>query len=146
MSTFRFSLEQVLRYRMQLEDRATQIFAQAVRARDKRQREKEECEAAIFLARNKLAGSALLDADERWLITGYITGLGQDIEQARRDLATLENAVDSAHSDLVLKAQERKLLERLKEKQANRHRLAENHEEQQYYDDIATIRFTPSAF
>lgn len=145
MSAFRFSLEQVLRYRKQLEDQAMQVFAQAVQARDKRLEEKEECEALVLKARKKLADGAVLDADERWLITGYITGLGQDIEQARRDLVTLEGAVDRARADLTLKAQERKLLERLKEKQANRHRLAENHKEQQSYDDTATIRFVPPA-
>ena len=143
MSVFRFSLEQVLRYRKQLEEQAMQVFAQAVQARDKRQREKEEYEAESFAARRKLADAASLDADERWLITGYVAALAQDIEQARHDLVTLEENVDRARADLTQKAQERKLLERLKEKQANRHRLAENHKEQQNYDDIATIRFVP---
>ena len=145
MSAFRFSLEQVLRYRKQLEDQAMQVFAQAVQARDKRLREKEALETAQREARDKLANPAVLEADERWLLAGYVSALSYDIEQARFDLAALEEAVDKARSDLTQKAQERKLLERLKEKQANRHRLAENHREQQNYDDIATIRFTPPA-
>lgn len=145
MSTFRFSLEQVLRYRKQLEEQAMQVFAQAVQVRDKRLREKEGYEAEAVQAREKLANPALLDADERWLITGYVSALVCDIEQARVDLLTLEENVDKARADLTQKAQEKKLLERLKEKQANRHRLAENHKEQQNYDDIATIRFMPPA-
>lgn len=145
MSAFKFSLEQVLSYRKQLEEQAMQVFAQAVQARDKRLREKEECEAAVAQARQRLANPALLDADERWLITGYITALVHDIEQARIDLAALEENVDRARADLTQKAQDKKLLERLKEKQANRHRLAENHKEQKNYDDIATIRFMPPA-
>ena len=145
MSTFRFSLEQVLRYRKQLEEQAMQVFAQAVQVRDKRLREKEGYEAEAVQAREKLANPALLDADERWLITGYVSALVYDIERARVDLLTLEENVDKARADLTQKAQEKKLLERLKEKQANRHRLAENHKEQQNYDDIATIRFMPPA-
>lgn len=145
MSVFKFSLEQVLRYRKQLEEQAMQVFAQAVQVRDNRLREKEEYEAAIAEARRKLTNPALLDADERWLITGYITALAYDIDQARIDLAALEENVSRARTDLTQKAQDKKLLERLKEKQANRHRLAENHKEQQNYDDIATIRFMPPA-
>ena len=145
MSVFTFSLEQVFRYRKQLEDQAMQSFARAVHARDSRLREKEECEASLVQFRGKLAGSALLDADERWLITGYVSALVHDIERAKKDLAILEESVDRARTDLTQKAQDRKLLERLKEKQANRHRATENHKEQQNYDDIATIRFMPPA-
>ena len=144
MRSFRFSLEQVLRFRKQLEEQAMLVFAQAVQARDRRLREKEALEAVLGQARNTMADPAFLDTDERWLLNNYMTALASDIEQARNDLALLEEAVDRARSDLTLKAQDRKLLDRLKEKQASRHRLAENHKEQQDNDDIATIRFTPS--
>lgn len=141
MSVFRFSLEQVLRYRKQLEEQAMQVFAQAVQARDRRLREKEEYEAAILQARQKAVAG--LDAGEIWLVTGYVTALTQDIERARADLAVLEENVDRTRADLTQKAQDRKLLERLKEKQATRHKQAENYKEQQSYDDTATIRFVP---
>ena len=143
MSVFRFSLEQVLAYRKQLEEQAMLAFARAAEARDKRLREKESLEAAILENRANLA--VTLDGDERWLITGYIAALTQDLETAVRDLIALEEEVDRARVELTQRAQDRKLLEKLKEKQANRHRLAENHKEQQNYDDIATIRYTPKA-
>ena len=145
MSAFIFSLEQVLRYRKQLEEQAMQALAQAVLARDERLREKEKLENLLEEYRRKLATPALLDADERWLITGYVSALVYDIDRAKRDLLVLEERVDKARTALVQKAQDKELLVRLKEKQANRHRLAENHKEQKNYDDIATIRFTPSA-
>ena len=118
-------------------------FAQAVEARDRRLREKEALEAAILENRAKLA--VTLDGDERWLITGDMVALTQDLETAVRDLIALEEEVDRARAELTQKAQDRKLLEKLKEKQAARHRLAESHKEQQNYDDIATIRYTPKA-
>ena len=143
MSIFNFSLEQVLRYRKQLEEQAMQVFSQAVRERDAHLRKKLESESLLAEYRGKLAVPSLLDADERWLITGYVAALVHDIDRVRRDLAVLEEAVDKARADLTRKSQEKKLLERLKEKQAHRHQLAENHKEQQNYDDIATIRFVP---
>lgn len=122
-----------------------QVFAQAVRRRDERLREKEEYETAARHYREKLAGAALLDAEERWLISGYVTALTFDIEQARRDLTALEEAVDQTRADLTQKSQEKKLLERLREKQATHHNRAEFLKEQHNYDDIATIRFMPPA-
>ena len=145
MGAFTFSLEQVLCYRKQLEEQAMQAVALAVLERDKRSREKDELDALLAQSRQKLANPALLDADERWLITGYVSALIYDIEKAKQDLAVLEERVDRARTVLIQKAQDKELLERLKEKQANRHRLAENHKEQQNYDDIATIRFMPPA-
>lgn len=145
MSAFKFSLEQVLRYRRQLEEQAMQVVAQAVRRRDRRLREKEECETAARHYREKLVNVALLDAQERWLISEYVTALAFDIEKARQDLALLEEEVDNARVDLTRKAQEKKLLERLKEKQATRHKKAEFLKEQQEYDDTATIRFISPA-
>ena len=143
MSVFRFSLEQVLVYRTQLEEQAMLVLARAVEARDSRLREKGALEEAVQDTRVKLV--ATLDADERWLLSGYATALTQDLEYVVRSLISLEEEVDRARSDLTQKAQDRKLLEKLKEKQAARHHLAETHKEQQNYDDIATIRYTPTA-
>lgn len=145
MSAFKFSLEQVLSYRRQLEEQAMQAVAQAVRRRDRRLREKEECEAVARHYREKLTNAALLDAQERWLISEYVTALAFDIEKARQDLALLEEEIDNARVDLTRKTQQRKLLERLKEKQATRHKKAEFLKEQQEYDDTATIRFMSPA-
>ncbi len=145
MAPFHFSLEQVLRYRQQLEEQALLALAQARAARDKRRRERDACAAAIAEQRVKLASSALLNAEERWLISGYITGLTQDLKQARIDLAALEEEMDRCRQALIQKSQDKKLLEKLKARQATRHAQAETHREQKSHDDTATIRFTPSA-
>ncbi|CAK7031901.1 MAG: hypothetical protein DELT_02825 [Desulfovibrio sp.] len=146
MKPFHFSLEQVLGYRKQLEEQAMLVFTRAVQARDKRLREKLECEAEIEKAHARLADISALDADERWLVSGYISALTHDIQRAERDLIILEQEVDRCRTDLTQKVQDRKLLEKLKEKQAKRYTQAENHKEQQSYDDIATTRFSPPAF
>lgn len=145
MRPFHFSLEQVLRYREQLEERAMLAFARATQARDKRLREKTGCEREIEKSRAILADITALDVDERWLTSRYINALTYDLEHAVRDLAVLEEELDRCRDDLMQRARDRKLLEKLKEKQAERHVSVENHKERQNYDDIATIRFTPSA-
>ena len=145
MSVFRFSLEQVLRYRKQLEEQAILALAQARAARDKRLREQREYAGAIAEQQDKLSRIAAMDAEERWLTAGYLAGLTHDHEQATMDLVALEEDVDRCQTHLTNKAQDRKLLEKLKEKQALRHARTEQHHEQQTFDDIATIRFTPPA-
>ena len=144
MRPFHFSLEQVLRYRKQLEEQAMLALARSTAARDKRQREKEACSRAMEEQQAKLTRITDLNAEERWLISGYLTGLTHDYEQATIDLVALEEEVDRARTQLTEKAQERKLLEKLKEKQAARHAKTEEYHEQQTIDDIATIRFAPS--
>jgi flagellar FliJ protein len=146
MPPFHFSLEQVLRYRKQLEERAMLALVRTTAARDERLREKEACARAMKERQARLARIADLGTGERWLIAGYLAGLTHDYEQATIDLVALEEDVDRARTHLTEKAQERKLLEKLKEKQAARHAKTEEHHEQQTLDDIATIRFTPPAF
>lgn len=145
MAPFHFSLEQVLRYRQQLEEQAMLALAGAQAARDKRRRERDACAAALAQQREKLARPVSLEPQERWLIAGYITALGQDLEQAVKDLITLEEDVDRCRQNLTQRAQDKKLLEKLKTRQADRHARTENHREQKNYDDIATIRFAPPA-
>ena len=146
MSFFRFSLEQVLRYRKQLEEQAMLALTQARAARDKRRREQHEYARAIAEQQEKLTQIATMPAEERWLTAGYLSGLTHDHEQATMDLVALEEDVARCQAYLTQRAQDRNLLEKLKEKQAARHARMEQHHEQQTFDDIATIRFTPSPF
>ena len=145
MAPFHFSLEQVLRYRQQLEEQAMLALAQANAARDKRLRDRDEYIATLAAQRAKLADAAAMTAEERWLTTGYITGLTQDLEQAKIDLIALEEEVDRCRQHLIQRSQDKKLLEKLKTRQATRHAQTEMQREQKSYDDIATIRFIPSA-
>jgi flagellar FliJ protein len=142
MAKFRFSLEQVLRYRQQLEEQAMLEFSRARAARDARRLQAGEYEARLFAQQTRLSNAASLGEQERWLISGYMAGLRQDLEQARKDLVLLEEELDRCQAELVQKAQDRKLLEKLKANQAERHLRAEAQREQRDYDEIATLRFT----
>ncbi len=145
MATFKFSLEQVLRYRQQLEERAMQELAKAQAARDARLRQAEEYAASMEAERVVLSNPAALTEQERWLHTGYLEGLRLDLDKARQDLIVLEEELDRCRADLIQRAQDRKLLEKLKTKQAARHAAEETQREQRNYDEIATLRFVAPA-
>lgn len=145
MAPFKFPLEQVLAYRRQLEEQAMQDLAKATAQRDEAKRRLEDLREDLGAQRQRLAGAAGLPAEERWLITGYIKALITDLETMQKRLLQLEELVDACRVHLVQKAQERELLDKLKEKQAKRHAHEERLKEQRDFDETATLRFKPAA-
>ena len=144
MRNFRFSLDQVLQYRQQLEEQAMLALAQVQARLDARRRDAENCVNSILAQREKLSRAAELSPDDYWLTSGYITALTQDLEQARADIAHLEKEMDRCRTVLMQKAMDKKVLENLKKRREKQHIQVELHREQQSYDEIATLRFTAS--
>ena len=145
MAPFVFRLEQVRLYRNQLEEQAMQALAQAVMRRDATLARIEGLHQAIAEQRARLCRAASLTAAERWLSHSYEYALKQDLVQAQALLVEQENDVDQCRIDLVQKAQDRNLLDSLKEKQAARHALQERQKEQRTNDETATLRYKPAA-
>lgn len=145
MARFTFKLEQVRLYRKQLEDQAMQALAQATARLEAIKARIEELETALDEQRRILSRSHSLTAAERWIAAQYETALKQDIALAFDALAEQEMHVDACRTDLVEKAKARGLLDSLKEKQAERHRLQELQKEQKTNDETATLRYRPVA-
>ncbi len=141
MARFRFRLEQVLVYRRQLEEQAMQALAEVTAARDETARRIATMEADHVAQLNRLGNPAALRSEEIWLIQGYIKTLLVDIKIASLLLADQEEALAAARDNLIQKAKERELLDKLKEKQAARHAHEERMAEQREYDETATLRF-----
>jgi flagellar FliJ protein len=141
MTKFTFPLEQVLRYRQQLEEQAMLRLSRAQSARNARRREADAYAVSLLTQQVKLSEPADLTEQERWVIGRYITALQQDLKTARNDLARLEEELDRCREELMLKARDRKLLDRLKDHQAARHMRKQAQQEQRDYDEIATLRF-----
>ena len=70
----------------------------------------------------------------------------EDLERTKKSLAQAEEEVDRCRAELVEKAQERSLLDTLKEKQAAKHAMLERQKEQREFDETATLRFKPATF
>jgi flagellar FliJ protein len=145
MATFRFSLQKVLDYRALLEDQAKVRYA-------KTQAEYLEAEHRLHDLEGQLAEQErrLYDGNpdvmERWLIEHYVRGLRDDIARTSRLLYELARIVEEARVDLVAKAKDRKILEKFRERQAERHAREERLQEQRSYDETASMRYKVAAF
>ena len=146
MAPFQFRLEQVLVYRKRLEEEAMQALAEAIMRRDALLARIEAIQTEQAGQRERFSRAAALDAAERWVLQTYMDGLQWDLERAREALAQAEEEVDRCRAELVEKAQERSLLDTLKEKQAAKHAMLERQKEQREFDETATLRFKPAAF
>lgn len=145
MPPFRFRLEQVLRYRRQLEEEAMQSLAQAVMRRDSLKERLDALLRDLANQRLRLSRPDRLQAGELPLILEYCAALDRDVDNLRQALAEAEELVDERRSALVERSKERGLLDSLKEKQAARHLQLERQQEQRNYDETATLRYKPAA-
>ncbi|MHC1699483.1 MAG: flagellar export protein FliJ [Humidesulfovibrio sp.] len=139
---FVFRLEKVLEYRRQLEDQARMALAQAT-ARHKAQ------EAVLLDVQTRLAGhldrgfGAKASQADIWLWMQYRQALERDLAAAKAELQRLALILQNCRQEAVLRSREKKLLEKLKQRQAKKHHVAENLAEQKEFDEMATLRYEP---
>ncbi len=143
---FRFSLERVLEYRKRLEDEAVQALAEARHRVEELGRRIERCREEVMENRTALLTPEAADGPMRLLIGDYLEALRLDERRLREEQAAWEEEVDRRRAAAVEAARNRRLLEKLKEKQAARHARQERLNEQRVYDETATLRFTPVSF
>jgi len=137
---FRFSLQKVLEYREQLEERAKLDFSRALRAHDAQADRVQRLREAM--ARHEARWFAEpMSAADIWLWRMYRQRLNEDIKEAEAELARLRRVMDERRRELVEKSKDRKVLERLKSNQAMDHYRQENLKEQREFDDMATLRY-----
>lgn len=142
--SFRFNLQKVLDYREQLEEEAKVKLSRAeasVRNGEKLYNSlREELENAEDNSRGKV-----MQYGERWLHDQYLKGLRGDLKQAALNLRMLRQVAEEARKLLAARAIDRKLLDKLKEKQKREFIKAEQKQEQYFNDEIATIRYKAPA-
>ena len=143
---FRFSLERVLEYRKRLEDEAAQALAEALHRVEDLRRRIERCRAEVLENRAALLTPEAAEGPARLLIADYLEALRHDELRLLDDQAAWEEEADRRRVTAVAASRERRLLEKLKEKQAARHARQERLNEQRVYDETATLRFKPVAF
>lgn len=137
---FHFNLEKILEYRRQMEDQAKLALSRA-RQDETRQMERirilqEDMQSCLL----HLGQAKQMTQAELWLWSGWRTCLEVDKAQAQASLARLREQTETCRCELVNRAKDRNLLEKLKNKQAEKHAQAESHKEQSEFDDTATFR------
>jgi len=143
---FRFNLQKVLDVRTQLEDQAKQALAKAQQALHLQRERLRALHEALSAHLEAVSGAQSMTSAEIWLWNNYKTGLDDDLAQGRALEARLAQDVQTRRLELVDRARDRKLLDKLKETQAKRHETEANRKEQAEFDEMATLRFRREAF
>ena len=143
---FRFSMQKVLEFREQQEEEARVGLATAQgRLQDARQRE-NALRAEMIATRDRMDSTGLVDLGERWLQEQYLKGLQSDLANAVVQLRMAEQLVEEARKLLAARAMDRKLLDKLKERQKQHYLRDASLKEQHFNDEIATLRYKAPSF
>ncbi len=141
---FRFNLQKVLDYREQLEEEAKVQLAKAQAELKKGEERFNNLKNEIKRSEEASLGK-LMSPGERWLQDQYLKGLYSDINEAALQVRMLRQMVEEARKNLAARAIDRKLLDKLKEKKKHQFIKAEQKQEQNFNDEIATIRYKAPA-
>ncbi len=146
MAAFRFSLEQLLRYRGQLKEQAQIAYGRAKAALVNEEERAKQLDNMLAEAQHKLFALPVgQEMGERWLLEHFIKGLREDAAITAQRIRSLHAEVANAREALITRAKDHKILEKLKSKQAEHHAQEERRKEQEIFDETTSLRykFTP---
>ena len=138
---FIFGLEKILDYRTQLEDQAKLALSKARQDMQEQARRLEALDRDLEACLAEMSGIKQMTQPELWLWSGWRKRLELDKKEAQAKLAALKRMVEERRVDLVAKSKDRKLLEKLRAKQAEKHGQEEQRKEQNAFDETATLRY-----
>ncbi len=139
---FKFSLQQVLNYRTQLEQEAKIAFARIESERLREEERFKNLQSTLLEQQASLASLSGLDFEKREMIQNYVRGLREDLVKSQKYLQFLSAKVEEARKLLTEKAKDKKILEKLKEKEEKDYVYQEKQNEQKFFDEITTGRAT----
>lgn len=143
---FRFEMQKVLDYREQLEEEAKVRLATAERRLQEERKLLDGLRAELGRTEDRLRDNPLMEAAERWLQEQYITGLRADVTAASLQTRMLAQMAEEARKLLAARAIDKKLLEKLKERQKKHYVREEQLQEQRFNDETATLRYKAPSF
>ena len=139
---YRFKLETLLRRRKQIEDsRQTELSAQRVRF-DQANRTLRQVESLRTKAEGELNRKLSLRSTIAELITfqAYLRRLAEDVDQQKEKVASAQKKVDEKQALLIDAVKSRKILDKLKEKEALAYGQGLMRKEQNFMNEVAGIR------
>ena len=139
---YRFRLETLLRRRKQIEDRRqTELSAQRVEF-DQANRALQRIESLRTKIRGELKNRLTLRTTVADLIAfnTYLHRLTEDVDKQKQEVAAAQQKVDEKRDLLVDAAKNRKILDKLKEKQSLAHMQRSMRNEQNFMNEIAGNR------
>ena len=142
---FRFKLQKVLDYREQMEEEAKVRLAEATMRHDEAVRALQQAQQALEAERQHQTVDPLMSAAERWVSDQYIKGLTNDVQMADMQERMTAQVQEEARKMLAIRALDRQMLDKLKDRQRRNYQHEELQKEQHFNDEIATIRFKAQA-
>ncbi len=138
---FHFSMQKILDYRMQLEEEAKVQLAKAQHMLSLEKERKLSLDLQLAEKKQDLYKDINMEASFRWLLENFIKGLQTDLEACALRLRQLEQIVHQCTDMVIMRAKDRKILEKLKEKQREHYDAHEKEQERKVNDETATLRF-----
>lgn len=143
---FHFSMQKVLDYREQLEEEAKVRLAKAEQQRNELRSRLEIIRKDLLEQEERLYTHPPNNAGERWLLEHFVRGLKADMAATAVQLRAAENMVEESRRILAQRAMDRKILDKLKERQKQHYMHDERMKEQRFNDEIATLRYKAPTF
>lgn len=143
---FRFSMQKVLDYREQLEEEAKVRLAKAEQQRNETRERLDIIRRDLMEQEERLYTRPPSGAGERWLLEHFVRGLKADMAATAVQLRAAESMVEESRKILATRAMDRKILDKLKERQKELYMHDERMKEQRFNDEIATLRYKAPTF
>lgn len=139
MARFEFRLEGVYRWKQRKEEVARDQWLQAHRRLNQARAELLLLESELEALGDRLPSTPIDGSTLRaWAL--YASSTRERTARQQEEVLRVQDDAGVALGRLVAASQERRLLERLREKDRARHLRAEEHREQREQDELATIR------
>ncbi|MBQ7608936.1 MAG: flagellar export protein FliJ [Desulfovibrionaceae bacterium] len=138
---FRFSMQKILDYREQLEEDAKIKVSQAQAQKEACDKRNKELVLAIDTAEETRRKQPTMSAAEFWIADQYLRGLKEDLRINTMECTMAKTVLEEAQKVLTLRAIDKKMLVKLKERQLSAWKREEQTKEQHFNDEIATIRY-----
>lgn len=143
MQKFGFRLESVLKLKTQIEDNAKNNLARSTRELQNQKNRLEELEEIKEVSMNKLT-SEVDSGIPVYQIRNFNSFFGlmkNKITKQKVNVNNAQNDVDINREALVKAMQEKKILEKLKEKKYEEYLVEQNKAEQQLIDELNSYKF-----
>jgi flagellar FliJ protein len=137
---FRFPLQRILDLKAKREEEIARQLAEAKSAADETKRVRDSLAAAHAAGRSQLASS--ITVGEMRTLSLVLGHMQEHVASADSDNAAAEAAVSQVHTQLTAALQERRVLDKLRERRLEAYQAETSSRDRQLMDAIALARFT----
>ncbi len=140
MAKFQFKLQNLLNYKLQLEEQSKLALKKANFELIQKKEELAKTDSELKYI-NKALIEENLSENQIWLYQEMEKNLTMEKDRLKKEIDNLIQKIDILRKDLLNKTIERKKIERLKEKERERFLYEEQKKEQKEIGDIAIFRY-----